>query len=631
MYEHHCRCHLPHDPKLCDACIRARLMGMKHTTHGDAHKVKGVEKGYVCNMDFIGPYPPDIDDNVWGMVNVECGTNYGQVALLHDKESTTALNSFKQQRALLKREGGKDIVRVHHDCDKSFDGEFKGYLQDNLIEITHTGGYNPQSSGIVERRNRAIKQAFKAALFYATGGLPYYNALWGPGIKFAMEAINKNNDSSGRNYYKNIKGEEYKYDIGNSDLAFGQQVFYHISDAQKEDHWETNGKEAIWVGRSDEINNGHVVVPIVWDPDTKVYELKPTKHVTHVRWENIHYPLKMGPVHQAIDDNNIEGNEAKLDVFVEDFFRPWYKATESGEGYQIEGEDPIMELEAIEGQSGKGNKLKYLVKWKGSEVRTYEPVKHLEKYGASESIEEYKASIKLKASEAKAKKLAESEAKHGSKKKAPKLKHSKENHVSEVRYCNYTNKVIMNDNDEEIVKILMEKQRKKGKVSEWLQSYKDELEKVKSTRMNIIPLREVSDEVRRNAIPMRMILEEKRDGRKKGRLVVIGFREPYSHNERSNSSPVSDMSTVKSLLYKAGSPDDVICSIDVSVAFLQSDPYPSYAPKRYVKYQPHKLWLHRVEMKVLLEITFLRKINLKFFFAPKSRKGSIVRQIYKKS
>ena len=70
-----------------------------------------------------------------------------------------------------------------------------------------------------------------------------------------------------------------------------------------------------------------------------------------------------------------------LDVFVEDFFRPWYKATESGEGYQIEGEDPIMELEAIEGQSGKGKKLKYLVKWKGSDVRTYEPVKHLEKYG----------------------------------------------------------------------------------------------------------------------------------------------------------------------------------------------------------------------------------------------------------
>lgn len=33
---------------------------------------------------------------------------------------------------------------------------------------------------------------------------------------------------------------------------------------QKDDHWETNGRGAIWVGRSDEIHNGHVVVPIVW-------------------------------------------------------------------------------------------------------------------------------------------------------------------------------------------------------------------------------------------------------------------------------------------------------------------------------------------------------------------------------
>jgi len=39
MYEHHCRCHLPHDPRLCDACIRARLMGMKHTTNDNTHKV----------------------------------------------------------------------------------------------------------------------------------------------------------------------------------------------------------------------------------------------------------------------------------------------------------------------------------------------------------------------------------------------------------------------------------------------------------------------------------------------------------------------------------------------------------------------------------------------------------------
>ena len=69
-----------------------------------------------------------------------CGTNHGQVALLHDKESTTALSGFKQQRAHLKREGGEDVAPVHHDCDKSFDGEFEGCLQDDLTETLNACG-----------------------------------------------------------------------------------------------------------------------------------------------------------------------------------------------------------------------------------------------------------------------------------------------------------------------------------------------------------------------------------------------------------------------------------------------------------------------------------------------------------
>ena len=100
----------------------------------------------------------------------------------------------------------KDIVRLHHDCDKSFEGDLKQYLIDENIEDTNTGGYSPSANSTcrVKRRNRTIKQAFRAILFYATGGLGYYNALWGPGLKFATEAINYNDDTTGRNYYKMI-------------------------------------------------------------------------------------------------------------------------------------------------------------------------------------------------------------------------------------------------------------------------------------------------------------------------------------------------------------------------------------------------------------------------------------------
>ena len=63
---------------------------------------------------------------------------------------------------------------------------------------------------------------------------------------------------------------------------------------------------------------------------------------------------------------------------------------------------------------------------------------------------------------------------------------------------------------------------------------------------------------------MRMILEYKRDGRHKGRLVAIGYLEPYHWDIKSNSSPVSDMSSVKILLYEAGNSNDIISSVDIS-------------------------------------------------------------------
>ena len=94
-------------------------------------------------------------------------------------------------------------------------------------------------------------------MFMATGGLPYYYSLWGPGISYAMQMNNINDDSTGRNYYKTLTGKQYNYNIGKQDLAFGQQVYYHKDKAQMGDNWDTPGTEGIWVGRSSEVSGGH--------------------------------------------------------------------------------------------------------------------------------------------------------------------------------------------------------------------------------------------------------------------------------------------------------------------------------------------------------------------------------------
>ena len=57
------------------------------------------------------------------------------------------------------------------------------------------------------------------------------------------------------------------------------------------------------------------------------------------------------------------------------------------------------------------------------------------------------------------------------------------------------------------------------------------------------------------------------------RLVLQGFREPAAWDVESNESPVAQLSTIRTLVFAAGSGDleaDILSSVDVSVAFLQS-------------------------------------------------------------
>ena len=86
---------------------------------------------------------------------------------------------------------------------------------------------------------------------------------------------------------------------------------------------------------------------------------------------------------------------------------------------------------------------------------------------------------------------------------------------------------------------------------------------------------------------MRMILENATDGRLKGRLVAIGCKEPIHWDTKSNSSPVADLSSIKILLYEAGNVNDIVSSIDISVAFLQANEYKPTDPPKYVSYKAH--------------------------------------------
>ena len=133
---------------------------------------------------------------------------------------------------------------------------------------------------------------------------------------------------------------------------------------------------------------------------------------------------------------------------------------------------------------------------------------------------------------------------------------------------------------------LIRTERVRGSVKEWLPGYREELRAVEDRRLEVIE--NPDPEVVRKAVRMRMRLEAKKDGRRKGRLILQGFREPKSWDVGSNDSPVAAMATIRTLLFMAGLQGDVISSIDVSTAFLQSNEYPQDHEHRYAYFQPHK-------------------------------------------
>jgi hypothetical protein len=139
------------------------------------------------------------------------------------------------------------------------------------------------------------------------------------------------------------------------------------------------------------------------------------------------------------------------------------------------------------------------------------------------------------------------------------------------------------------VEHLMSKQKVGGTVDDWLPGYEAELEKVKRLRLRELEPEEAVRVRKDQLVPrLRMILEAKRDGRRKGRLILQGFLEPYSWDSGvSNDSPVVGMATIRCLLASMRVAD-VVSARDVSVAFLQSHGYNPDEPKRYVSYTAYK-------------------------------------------
>ena len=140
-----------------------------------------------------------------------------------------------------------------------------------------------------------------------------------------------------------------------------------------------------------------------------------------------------------------------------------------------------------------------------SDVKAYEPADIFIKHGGQDVLDAYRLSLKKKSKKAQV---------HLSTTDSPTLPYTDE---------------------EMIVYKLMNTQNKKGSVQDWIEPYKTEMQEVENRRLALLDDDDIPDDIRRDALPLRMILESKRDGRLKGRLVAIGYREPKYWDVKTNS------------------------------------------------------------------------------------------------
>ena len=372
----------------------------------------------------------------------------------------------------------------------------------------------------------------------------------GGAILHANDMVNYGDWSDGTSPYENRVGHKYDFDSGN-DHVFGAKTIYYVPKEKREDKFDVIGQEGVWVGRSKQTPDAHLVVPIEWDGSSNRYLLGKTITASRVEVYDEKFPLRMGP--DSKDDTE------DFDSFMLAFHHQMYGNDKDYTEFQTEdGCDPEMEVEEVVAHKGKGKKIKYLVKWKGYDDKTWEPAKHLT--GCKQEIERYT---------------------HKSKAKNAKT-------VYDVKYKAY---ILYEGSSEyeKTVRYLIDTEKVKGEVGQWLPGYMHELNEVRRRRLQ--PMTEAQIEQmhsdRIKPVRMRMRLEHKKDDRRKGRLIIQGFREPESWDRLGTDSPVASLSTVRTLLFMCGMIGDVISSIDVSTAFLQADEYPTDMPPRYVYYQPY--------------------------------------------
>ena len=577
--------------KDCPWCVQGRLRQKQHL-----HQIAGsgtVLAGSTVKVDLTGPYEPGVTGSTWALVGVHEESDWGYVGLQQSKAAAASLVSIQSLEVQLRADSGgkaEPIARFHHDDDKSFRGPVEEYARQKGWLDTHTGGYNPNANAKAEVRIGMLKQRVRVLLLACTGGTLYYEQLWDVALVFCNRVLNVHQWPDRESPIARLTGLPVPTDKHSH--VFGAYCLFHVPKENRTGAFQPPSEMGIWVGNDPHVKGGHWVVPIHWDVEQQCWVLGEMVTAQTVRVYERVKPLRMQP-------RKGKYGTQEFDTFVDKVFHPLLREAESeGKGGEVqqpeeggtEGQQPevadepgFTEVESVLDKRVKEGEVQYKIKWKGwnnryncwrdqSDLECQELIdKYEEAYLGLSQPEVMQCVLALVLSLGTAGAVADDRVQEAVEVQTQSL-HSQ----------------LQGLDSAEAVRRLMSRQQLEGQPQEFVPGYEKELQHMLDRRLRLLgPEEEARVRQTSPIVSMRMLLGVKKDGRRKARLILQGFKEPREWDLGSNVSPVAYPSSVRSLVFMGGEKTDVLSSIDVSVAFLQSELYGPDETPRYVSYKPH--------------------------------------------
>lgn len=385
-----------------------------------------------------------------------------------------------------------------------------------------------------------------------TGGNNQHQELWDTTLEHCARVANHTASRGDKTAVERLGGKPVDiHDEFHPPLC---RVDYLIKREYRSDKWEDKSSIAVWVGRTEQIPGGHVILPITFDKKTQRYDIgKP--HVTDKGARITPTEFTLCKLPEKWPDGY--ASTVDIDLFV-DQFNP----------NTIESD--VMLVQKLIGKRFIDGQPEYKVKWVGwpTAQATWEPRANLEEYGSAELMAKY-------------------------------------DRVAADEVVMFT-LVEVNKDSVEAVRRHMRRHGLKCQLEEWVEAYDGELDAVIHKRKRMVelfgPKKEKVLKYKRMA-HMRMNPEHRKptlehpDGRKKLRLLIRGDTEPIEWVTMKTDSPVASANTVRMMVFsseQSGGEQETISTCDADTAFLQSHQYDEDGMDRYLTIKEHKDAVRRV-------------------------------------